>query len=218
MTAAMRSIPERSELLMSRTMLRRCRRRFADLGWDDAFLCRMRALLGRTRDLFWGGMRRGQTGSTGAIPTTKRTNGAIVRATASDRRGEQQLKRFNRKDRALSCRPTPGFLIFSVCTTWIVARHRQLFLVDVYRARLDYPSLKSAAVTLASKFRAHRVLIEDMGAGTSLAQELQQMISGAVPVKPDRDKVSRMAVASAEFEAGHVLLPRRAWRRQQGML
>jgi predicted phage terminase large subunit-like protein len=99
---------------------------------------------------------------------------------------------------------------FSVCTTWIVARHRQLFLVDVYRARLDYPSLKSAAVTLASKFRAHRVLIEDMGAGTSLAQELQRMISGAVPVKPDRDKVSRMAVASAEFEAGHVLLPRRA--------
>ena len=37
---------------------------------------------------------------------------------------------------------------FSVCTTWIVTRSRHFFLVDVYRARLDYPALKSAAVTL----------------------------------------------------------------------
>jgi len=63
---------------------------------------------------------------------------------------------------------------------------------------------------LAGKFKARRVLIEDAGAGTSLAQELQRKISGVIPVKPDRDKVSRMAVASARFEAGQVLLPRGA--------
>jgi predicted phage terminase large subunit-like protein len=99
---------------------------------------------------------------------------------------------------------------FSVCTTWMVTRSRQFFLLDVYRARLDYPALKSAAATLAEKFNARRVLIEDAGAGISLAQELKRQISRVIAVKPERDKVSRMAVASAKFEAGQVLLPRRA--------
>ncbi|TAL82618.1 MAG: hypothetical protein EPN75_02010 [Beijerinckiaceae bacterium] len=99
---------------------------------------------------------------------------------------------------------------FSVCTTWMVTRSRQFFLIDVFRARLDYPALKAAAVMLAAKFSAHRVLIEDAGTGISLAQELKRMICGAIAVRPDRDKISRMAVASAKFEAGQVLLPRRA--------
>ena len=99
---------------------------------------------------------------------------------------------------------------FSVCTTWIMTRSRQFFLVDLYRARLDYPALKSGVVTLAAKFKAHRVLIEDAGAGTSLVQELQRQVLGVIGVKPERDKVSRMAVASAKIEAGQVLLPRRA--------
>jgi predicted phage terminase large subunit-like protein len=54
------------------------------------------------------------------------------------------------------------------------------------------------------------VLIEDAGSGTSLAQELRRQIIGAIAIRPDRDKVSRMAVASAQFEAGQVHLPRRA--------
>jgi predicted phage terminase large subunit-like protein len=99
---------------------------------------------------------------------------------------------------------------FSVCTTWIVTRSQQLFLIDVYRARLDYPALKAAAITLAAKFKANRVLIEDAGAGTALTQELKRQIGGVIPVTPERDKVSRMAVASARFEAGQVYLPHRA--------
>jgi predicted phage terminase large subunit-like protein len=91
-----------------------------------------------------------------------------------------------------------------------MTRSRQFFLVNVYRARLDYPALKSGVVALAAKFKAHRVLIEDAGAGTSLVQELQRQVSGVIGVKPERDKVSRMAVASAKIEAGQVLLPRRA--------
>lgn len=99
---------------------------------------------------------------------------------------------------------------FSVCTTWILTRSRQFYLIDVYRARLDYPALKAAAMKLAAKFKVRRVLIEDAGAGTSLAQELKRSVSGVVAIKPERDKVSRMAVASAQFEAGQVLLPHRA--------
>jgi predicted phage terminase large subunit-like protein len=63
---------------------------------------------------------------------------------------------------------------------------------------------------LAKKWNARRVLVEDTGAGTSLVQELRGWVPGIIAVKPDGDKASRMAVASAKFEAGQVLLPERA--------
>jgi predicted phage terminase large subunit-like protein len=63
---------------------------------------------------------------------------------------------------------------------------------------------------LAKTFKARRVLVEDAGAGTSLVQELRGCVSGIIAVKPEGDKASRMAVASAQFEAGQVLLPERA--------
>ena len=58
--------------------------------------------------------------------------------------------------------------------------------------------------------RRRRVLVEDAGAGTSLVQELRGKVTGIVAVKPDRDKISRMAVVSAKFESGLVFLPERA--------
>lgn len=43
-----------------------------------------------------------------------------------------------------------------------------------------------------------------------LVQELRARVPGIIGVRPDGDKVSRMAVASAKFEAGQALLPERA--------
>ena len=99
---------------------------------------------------------------------------------------------------------------FSVCTTWSVTRDTKWFLVDVFRMRLDYPDLKAAARKLAAKHKADVVLVEDTGAGTSLVQELRTEIAGIIAVKPERDKISRMAVVSAKFEAKQVFLPERA--------
>jgi predicted phage terminase large subunit-like protein len=99
---------------------------------------------------------------------------------------------------------------WSVCTTWILARAKKWYLVDVWRGRLDYPALKLTVQTLAQKWKARRVLVEDAGAGTSLVQELRGRVAGIIAVKPERDKVSRMAVASSKFEARQVLLPKRA--------
>ena len=98
---------------------------------------------------------------------------------------------------------------WSVCTTWFVARPRW-YLVDVWRGRVDYPSLKKKVIELARKWGARRVLIEDTGTGTSLVQELQRKVSGVIGVKPEGDKVSRMATASAKFEAGQVFFPEQA--------
>jgi predicted phage terminase large subunit-like protein len=99
---------------------------------------------------------------------------------------------------------------WSVCTTWVVARKMRWYLVDVWRGRVDYPALKSIVESHAKQWNARRVLVEDAGAGTMLVQELRARVSGIIGVKPEGDKASRMAVASAKFEAGQALLPERA--------
>jgi predicted phage terminase large subunit-like protein len=63
---------------------------------------------------------------------------------------------------------------------------------------------------LAHKFRARQVLVENTGAGIGLVQELQSSVAGIIAVKPEGDKASRMAIVSAKFEAGQVLLPEQA--------
>src|ERR1700712_2384900 len=99
---------------------------------------------------------------------------------------------------------------WSVCTTWVVARGKRWYLVDVWRGRVDYPALKAAVERHARQWNARRVLVEDAGSGTLLVQELNGRVSGIIAVKPEGDKVSRMAGASAKFEAGQALLPERA--------
>ena len=99
---------------------------------------------------------------------------------------------------------------YSVCTTWILTKDRKWYLAHVWRDRVDYPGLKASVVSLAREWRPHRILVEDSSAGTALVQELRSSISGIIAVQPDRDKVSRMAVASAKIEAGEVFLPERA--------
>jgi predicted phage terminase large subunit-like protein len=99
---------------------------------------------------------------------------------------------------------------WSVCTTWILASKRRYFLVDVWRGKVDYPTLKTKIRELADAWKARRVLVEDAGAGMMLVQELTGMVSGIVAVRPEGDKATRMAAASAKFESGQALLPERA--------
>jgi predicted phage terminase large subunit-like protein len=99
---------------------------------------------------------------------------------------------------------------WSVCTTWILTTKKQWYLVHVWRGRFDYPALKAFVESHAREHKAQRVLVEDAGSGTALVQELRFSVPGIIAVKPEGDKQSRMAVASAKFEAGQVLLPERA--------
>ena len=98
---------------------------------------------------------------------------------------------------------------WSVCTTW-ECRSEQYHLVHVWRGRVDYPTLKQKVKELAREFAADQVLIEDTGTATALIQELQYKVRGLTAVKPDRDKQTRMSIASARFEAGQVFFPERA--------
>ncbi len=102
---------------------------------------------------------------------------------------------------------------YSVCTTWLV-QGNLYFLVDVLRERLVYPDLKRKIVKEARRHHAEVVLIEDAGSGTGLLQDLHREgpadVPKPIPIRPERDKVTRMQVQSAKIEAGHVYLLRRA--------
>jgi predicted phage terminase large subunit-like protein len=99
---------------------------------------------------------------------------------------------------------------WSVCTTWAQMRNGCMFLLDVWRDRVDYPTLKTTVRGLHEMWKPNTVLIEEAGTAIGLIEELEYDFMGLVAVKPDRDKIARMAVASAKFEAGNAFFPEQA--------
>jgi predicted phage terminase large subunit-like protein len=97
----------------------------------------------------------------------------------------------------------------SVCTTWLID-NGQFYLLDVERGRYDYPQLKQRALFLADLHRPDSILVEDTNTGSALIQELCRAGRPAIGVRPEGDKIARMSVQSAKFEAGLVHLPERA--------
>jgi predicted phage terminase large subunit-like protein len=99
---------------------------------------------------------------------------------------------------------------WSVCTTWLSTNDNQFYLRDVWRGRVDYPTLKAKVQELAKQWGARQVLIEEAGTAIGLLAELRFHVRGLTGIKPDRDKLTRMSIASAIFEAGQVHFPERA--------
>jgi predicted phage terminase large subunit-like protein len=99
---------------------------------------------------------------------------------------------------------------FSVCITALV-RKRQVYLLDVFRERLDFPKLQKRAIGLARLRRADVILIEDTASGTPLIQHLRSSQPEGVPLpiarRPDGDKVTRMFGQTNRIEAGELILP-----------
>jgi predicted phage terminase large subunit-like protein len=99
---------------------------------------------------------------------------------------------------------------FSVCTTWGV-KGRHLFLLALFRRRLEYPALKRAVREQQSPFGANEVLIEDKASGTQLIQELiADGCHGVTRYKPECDKIMRLHAQTAMIENGFVHLPEAA--------
>jgi predicted phage terminase large subunit-like protein len=99
---------------------------------------------------------------------------------------------------------------YSVCTTWAQTCDCKMYLLDVWRGRVDYPTLKDMVLALQGEWRPSTILIEETGTAIGLIDELEYQCYGVVGIKPDRDKIARMAIASAKFEAGNVYLPESA--------
>ena len=97
---------------------------------------------------------------------------------------------------------------YSVCTTWGVTRLKEVYLLHVYRARLEYPDLKRKIREQAEEQRAGIVLIEDAASGIQLLQELKREgFARLRQVKPLGDKVMRMAAQTPAIEGGRVYIP-----------
>src|SRR5207237_5524549 len=99
---------------------------------------------------------------------------------------------------------------FSVCTTWGV-KGKDLFLLGVFRRRLEYPALKRAVREQQSLFNADVVLIEDEASGTQLIQELIfDGCHGVTRYQPTTHKVMRLKAQTAMIENGFVHIPETA--------
>lgn len=95
----------------------------------------------------------------------------------------------------------------SVCTTWGI-KGKNIFLLDVLRARMEYPELKATIFAHARRHKADLVLVEDKSSGTPIVQDLKRdgmrQIRGIIP---EGDKIMRMSVQTATIENGFVHIP-----------
>jgi predicted phage terminase large subunit-like protein len=113
-------------------------------------------------------------------------------------------------DTAISARELSSY---SVCVI-LQVRGETVFVLDVFRDRLEYPELKRKVIELHRLWRNvtnnYALLIENKGSGMPLIQNLEREHIHAIAVEPKDDKLIRMNAQTARLEAGSVSLPRRA--------
>jgi predicted phage terminase large subunit-like protein len=88
------------------------------------------------------------------------------------------------------------------------------YLLDAWRGKVEFADLKRRVVELYEMWHPHAVLVEDAASGQSLIQELRAGTTLPLkPIKPDRDKYSRVAAVCPTLEARRLILPEVAWWR-----
>jgi predicted phage terminase large subunit-like protein len=99
---------------------------------------------------------------------------------------------------------------YSAITIW---GHRDpyMYLLHVFRAKLDYPSLRRTVIDLAASWKADVVLIEEKASGIQLVAELREMhVRGVKGYEPKGDKVMRLHAQTGTIESGMVWVPESA--------
>lgn len=99
---------------------------------------------------------------------------------------------------------------YSVIATWGQTA-TDFYLLDVWRARVEFPDLKRAMLAQAAKHRPDAVYVEDAASGQSALQELRRESNlPLIAVKPQGSKEGRAAAVSPLAEAGKVWVPESA--------
>lgn len=86
-----------------------------------------------------------------------------------------------------------------------------IYVLDVVRKRMDFPTLKAEVEAAYRKHKPDTILVEDASSGIQLVQELKaSRIYAVKPIKPEKDKQTRVFSQQARFESGAVRLPANA--------
>jgi phage terminase large subunit-like protein len=87
---------------------------------------------------------------------------------------------------------------YSACVV-LLARRETIYILDVLRARLEYPDLKRTVLQHHHRWRHvasnYALLIENKGSGLSLIQDLRRAEVYAIGVDPDGESI-QMAIRS----------------------
>lgn len=96
---------------------------------------------------------------------------------------------------------------YSVCLS-LGVNDGNIYILDRYKAKLEFPELKRAAQSIAYRDNVDAVVIEDKASGQSLIQELRRNTNlSIIPWKVDRDKVARAYAITPMIEGGRVYIP-----------
>jgi predicted phage terminase large subunit-like protein len=99
---------------------------------------------------------------------------------------------------------------FSVVTIWGYV-DRCFYLLDLWRKQVTIPQLRRAIVELDGKWNPDIVLVEAVGSGRSLCQELIEQLGRYVQAYvPEANKAQRFEAATLLMEKGQVFFPANA--------
>ena len=103
-----------------------------------------------------------------------------------------------------------NFSDFSVGIT-LAIKNKKIYVLDIKRERMDFPTLRRAAIAAYHQYKPHHILIEDASSGTQLVQDLKEHnIYCVKPIRPEGDKKSRLFAQASVFDSGKVYLPTNA--------
>lgn len=96
---------------------------------------------------------------------------------------------------------------FSVCTTWLV-RDSNAWLIDLFRAKLEFPDLRRRIECEANRVGASLVLIEEAGSGIQMIQDLKRNSDlNVTGIIPKHDKPTRLLAITPMIESGRIAIP-----------
>lgn len=100
---------------------------------------------------------------------------------------------------------------YSVGQLWAECENG-FYLVEMFRAKLEYPELRKTVQALYNKHKAHEVLVEDKASGQQIVQDFKRIGNmPIIPMIPGKEmpstKNDRMQLVSPLFEAGKVFIP-----------
>lgn len=96
---------------------------------------------------------------------------------------------------------------YSVIATW-GTDGKNYNLVDLWRDRVEYPSLRRAVQDEYARWRPDAVLVEDASSGQSVIQELRRETNLPIVAVPAKgSKQNRADAVAPLFEAGKMWLP-----------